>query len=111
MVNRRLKLLTPRNILNLELLYDEVLKIKPDNHEAWGNRGIALRELGQYEAAIVSYDQALKIKPDDHVVWNNRGITLRKLGQYEAAIASYDQALQIKPDYHEAWYNRRAISF
>lgn len=32
--------------------YDEALKIKPDLHEAWDNRGTTLAELGRYEDAI-----------------------------------------------------------
>jgi tetratricopeptide (TPR) repeat protein len=86
--------------------YDQALKIKPDYHDAWYNRGISLYHLGQFEAAIASFDQALKIKPDDHDAWYNRGISLYHLGQFEAAIAAYEQALKIKPDDHDAWYNR-----
>jgi tetratricopeptide (TPR) repeat protein len=86
--------------------YDQALKIKPDYHQAWYNRGIALSYLGRLEDAIFSYDQALKIKPDHHQAWYNRGYALDDLGRIEEAIASYDQALKIKPDAHEAWYNR-----
>jgi len=86
--------------------YDQALKFKPDYHEAWYNRGIALDDLGRFEEVIASYDQALKFKPDYHLAWNNRGIALDDLGRFEEAIASYDQALKFKPDYHEAWYNR-----
>ncbi len=53
--------------------------MKPDDHDAWYNRGIALGKLGRFEEAIASYDQALKIKPDDHQAWNNRKITVIKL--------------------------------
>ncbi|WP_341525020.1 tetratricopeptide repeat protein [Nostoc sp. UHCC 0302] len=86
--------------------YDQALKIKPDNHRACNNRGIALRNLELYEQAVASYDQALKIKPDYHQAWNNRGIALFNLERYEQAVASYDQALKIKPDYHQAWHNQ-----
>ncbi len=86
--------------------YDQALKLKPDLHEAWYNRGTVLRNLGRNEEAIASYDQALKLKPDLHEAWNNRGIALRNLGRNEEAIASYDQALKFKPDKHEAWNNR-----
>ncbi|MEG5072662.1 tetratricopeptide repeat protein, partial [Microcoleus sp. B3-D2] len=86
--------------------YDKALDIKPDYHEAWFNRGIALRNLGRWEEAIASYDKALDIKPDYHEAWFNRGIALRNLGRWEEAIASYNKALDIKPDYHEAWNNR-----
>ncbi len=86
--------------------YDKALEIKPDDHEAWNNRGVALYKLGRFEEAIASFDQALEIKSDDHEAWNNRGVALDKLGRLEEAIASYDQALEFKPDYHEAWNNR-----
>jgi tetratricopeptide (TPR) repeat protein len=86
--------------------YDQALKFKPDYHEAWNNRGVALADLGRIEEAIASYDQALKFKPDYHEAWNNRGVALADLGRIEEAIASYNQALKFKPDYHEAWNNR-----
>ncbi|MCY7332124.1 MAG: tetratricopeptide repeat protein, partial [Pseudanabaena sp. CAN_BIN31] len=86
--------------------YDRALQIKPDFHEVWNNRGIALFNLGRNEEAIAAYDRALQIKPDFHEAWNNRGSALFNLGRNEEAIAAYDRALQIKPDFHEAWNNR-----
>jgi tetratricopeptide (TPR) repeat protein len=86
--------------------YDKAIEIKPDSHEAWNNRGIALGNLGRNEEAIASFDQAIEIKPDYVDAWNNRGIALGKLGRYEEAIASYNKAIEIKPDYHQALYNR-----
>ncbi|MBW4499216.1 MAG: tetratricopeptide repeat protein [Scytonema hyalinum WJT4-NPBG1] len=84
----------------------QAVKIKPDLHEAWNNRGIVLGNLGRHQEAIIFYDQAVKSKPDDHKAWNNRGIALKNLGRHQEAIRSYDQALKIKPDEHEAWNNR-----
>ena len=86
--------------------YDQALKVKPDDHVAWTNRGVALGQLGRTEEEIASYDQVLKVKPDDHVAWTNRGVALGQLGRTEEEIASYDQALKVKPDLHLAWYNR-----
>ncbi|MEH2147378.1 tetratricopeptide repeat protein, partial [Nostoc sp.] len=86
--------------------YDQALKFKPDHHQAWNNRGIALGNLERNEEALASYDQALKFKPDDHQAWYNGGITLRKLGRSKEAIVSYNQALKFKPDHHQAWNNR-----
>ncbi|MEH2248905.1 CHAT domain-containing protein, partial [Nostoc sp.] len=86
--------------------YDSALKIKPDLHDAWINRGMALYNLGRFEEVIASYDSALKIKPDLHDAWINRGMALYNLGQFEEAIASYDSALKIKPDLYDAWHNR-----
>ena len=87
-------------------VYDKALQIRPDNHEAWNNRGIALGNLGRNEEAISSYNRALVFKPDYHEAWNNRGIALVDLGRNKEAIASYNRALKFKPDYHEVWYYR-----
>jgi tetratricopeptide (TPR) repeat protein len=86
--------------------FDKALEFKPDDPEAWYNRGIALGNLGRWEEAISSYDKALEFKPDYHHAWNNRGIALGNLGRWEEAISSCDKALEFKPDYHHAWYNR-----
>jgi tetratricopeptide (TPR) repeat protein len=86
--------------------YEKAIEFKPDNHEAWSNRGVSLNDLGRNEEAIASYEKAIEIKPDYHEAWYNRGISLSALGRNEEAIASYEKAIEIKPDKHEAWYNR-----
>ncbi|MEP0874722.1 tetratricopeptide repeat-containing serine protease family protein [Funiculus sociatus GB2-M2] len=86
--------------------YDKAIQIKPDFHEAWYNRGIALGKLKQYQEAIASYDKAIQFKPDLYQAWNNRALALSDLQQYEKAIASYDKAIQFKPDIYQAWNNR-----
>ncbi|NEU79657.1 tetratricopeptide repeat protein [Nostoc sp. UIC 10630] len=86
--------------------YDQALKFKPDLHQAWNNRGIALRNLERNEEAIASFDKVLEIKPDDHQAWSKRGIALGNLGHHEEAIASFDKVLGIKPDDHQAWGKR-----
>ena len=91
---------------NAVISWDKALEIKPDKHDAWYNRGLALSDLGRNEEAIASYDQAVAIKPDFHEAWNNRGYALDDLGRKEEAIASYEQAVAIKPDKHAAWYGR-----
>ena len=86
--------------------YDKALEFKPDEYQAWYNRGIALGDIGRYEDAITSYDKALQFKPDKDQAWCNRGNALFDLERFEDAIASYDKALQFKPDDDDAWYNR-----
>jgi tetratricopeptide (TPR) repeat protein len=87
-------------------LYDEALRYKPDNVNAWLNRGFALDELDQREEAIDSYNKALVYDPDNSNCLYNRGVVLSKLDRHEEAVASYDRALNKKPDDCEAWTNR-----
>ncbi|WP_422665715.1 CHAT domain-containing protein [Anabaena sp. PCC 7938] len=87
--------------------FDKALEIKPNDYDAWCNRGVVLCDhFRQYEQAVASYDKALQIKPDKYEAWNNRGVALGNLGEYEQAVASYDKALKIKPDDYQACFNR-----
>ncbi|HEY9908756.1 MAG TPA: tetratricopeptide repeat protein, partial [Thermosynechococcaceae cyanobacterium] len=86
--------------------YDRSLAIKPFNHLAWNNRGLALTKMSCYENAISSFNIALEVKPDSYFAWFNRGNALYNLENYEEAIASYDQALRCKLDSSETWLYR-----
>lgn len=76
---------------------DKVLKLRPDDDEAWFARGITLDELGHHKEAIASYDRALEIKPSVGA-WARRGLALAGLGRNEDAIMSYEKSLKIEPD-------------
>jgi len=85
--------------------YDQALKLKPDKHEAFYNKGTALSHLGRYEEAIACYDQALKLKPDKHEAFYNKGTALSALGRHEEAIACYQKSLTLLPDDARTYYN------
>jgi len=87
-------------------LIDRALQLKPDDAEAFNNRGVALRDLKRHEEALASYDRALQLKPDYAEALTNRGVALGDLKRYQEALVSYDRALQLKPDYAEALTNR-----
>ncbi|NEO82937.1 MAG: tetratricopeptide repeat protein [Spirulina sp. SIO3F2] len=86
--------------------WDQAIELKPDYYQAWGNRGLGLKNLKQHQAALESYDQALKIAPDFYKAWYNRGLVLDELQQYAEAIAAYDRVIEIKPDFPKAWYSK-----
>ena len=86
--------------------YDRALELDPQDANTWGNRGIALANLGRYEEAVASYDRSLELDPQDANAWGNRGNSLGDLGRYEEALASYDRSLELDPQKMNAWYNR-----
>ena len=63
----------------------------------WTDKGVALNELGNYEAAIVCYDEALRINPKNANAWYNKGVTLGKLGNFEGALEHFGQCPQHRP--------------
>lgn len=64
-----------------------------------------LKELGQYEQAILVYQQALRIKPDAPDVLNNYGTALALQMRQTEAIENYKKAIAIAPQYGEAYSN------
>lgn len=86
--------------------YDKALRILPDAHEIWYNRGNALFKSGRIEEAIASYNKALEYKSDKYEAWNNLGNAQFKIERFAEAIVSYDKALKIEPTYQQAWYNQ-----
>jgi tetratricopeptide (TPR) repeat protein len=49
--------------------------MKPDNAEAYCNRGTAYAKLGQYKLAMEDHNEAIRLKTDYADAYNNRAIT------------------------------------
>ena len=67
----------------------------------YGNRGVAYRNLGQYQQAIEDFDRALVLDPTYAWAYGNRGITYRSSKNYERALADFDTAISL--DDHLDW--------
>ncbi|MCO5798401.1 MAG: serine protease [Dolichospermum sp. LBC05a] len=87
----------------------EVIRLTPNNANAYIYRGNARYELGDKQAAIADYNQAIKINPNSDLAYYNRGNARYELGDKQAAIQDYNQAIKINPNYADAYYNRGLI--
>lgn len=79
-------------------LYDSILELSPDNDQAWYNKGVNLRSLGEFEEAVEAFNKALEINPELSEAWTSKGFTLDKLVRFEEAAEAFDRALEISPD-------------
>ena len=91
---------------NVKYYCSEIIKINPDNANAYYNRGIARSDLGDHKGAIEDYNEAIKLNPNDAYAYNNRGIARSDLGDYKGAIKDYDKTLKLNPDFSLAYNNR-----
>jgi Flp pilus assembly protein TadD len=78
--------------------YDEAIRLKPNDADAYSSRGAAYYKLGQYQRAIGDYNEALRLKPDDVFAYMLRGIVYSELGQDQRAIGNYNEAIRLKPN-------------
>jgi tetratricopeptide (TPR) repeat protein len=85
--------------------YQHVLRLKPNNAEAYNNLGVALKEQGRVDEAVRCYQQALRLKLHYVEAHNNLANAYFTLGKLDDAIASFREALRLKPDYVDAHTN------
>jgi tetratricopeptide (TPR) repeat protein len=86
--------------------FGKAIAVDLNNAAAYCNRGLALHELGQLNAALTNYDRAIAIKADYADAHFGRGNVLKDLQQPQAALAGYDQGIAINPDFAQAYVNR-----
>jgi tetratricopeptide (TPR) repeat protein len=83
--------------------YSQAIRLKPGYPEAFNNRGLALHDKGNMEAALNDYNEAIRLKPDFAVAFYNRGRWREAKGEPEGAIQDSTEAIRLKPHYVNAF--------
>lgn len=73
--------------------------------DAWLNRGVILKKLGQFDEAEQSYLRALELKPKYTGAWYNLGLVRTVNKDIQGAIAAYQACLEYDPFNYKAKYN------
>jgi tetratricopeptide (TPR) repeat protein len=92
--------------------YNEAIRLKPYESDAYNNRGAAYANLEQYQKAFEDFNESIRLNPnntDSAMAYNNRGVTYARLGQYQKAIDDLNKAIYLKPDYANAYYKRGLV--
>lgn len=76
---------------------------------AYFNRGNALDDQGDHDAAIADYTASIKLKPDYVDTYLNRGLAYQGKKNYEEALADFTRAIALKPDFARAFYARARV--
>jgi hypothetical protein len=85
-------------------LWDHTLRLDPENHVAYTNRGWARSD--DPEAAIADYSAAIRANPRYYLAYFNRGNALQARGDLAAALGDYDVAIALLPEDPKAYNNR-----
>ena len=93
------------NYSQAETIFRQVIRINPQDTNAYNNLGLALRRQGKLEEAITNYQKAIQLDPKDASAYNNLGLALRRQGKLEEAITNYQKAIQLDPKDASAYNN------
>jgi len=74
------------------------LQLEPKWKGAWGNRGIAYRNKGDYLRSIEDFNIVLKITPEDSMIYGHRGFAYFMNCDYRLAISDFSRQLEITPN-------------
>jgi tetratricopeptide (TPR) repeat protein len=86
-------------------LWQDILKVQPNDYAAHGNVGRLLLISGRIPEAIEELQLSLSLKPDSYLNLNNLGVALDHQGHYAEAIKVQSQALRINPNYVDSLQN------
>ncbi|MEH2323749.1 MAG: tetratricopeptide repeat protein [Nostoc sp.] len=89
--------------------FNGILKINPNDAEAYKGGGQIRFQQGNYKKAIADFDKVLKINPNDAEAFAGRGASRYKLGDKQGGLEDLTQAIKINPNYAEAYTNRGGI--
>ena len=86
-------------------LYQQVLKLMPQQADAMHMLGVVEFQLKNYAQAVQLISCAKSIKPENDLIHFNLGNALRAMGQIPAASEAFSTALRLRPDHLEALKN------
>jgi lipoprotein NlpI len=81
----------------------KVIRLCPNNHFAYNDRGVAFQGMGDYRRAIDDFDQAIDIDPRLAAAYYGRGISWKFLGDHDRAVADQIQAVALAPRRADAY--------
>ncbi|NQZ22545.1 MAG: tetratricopeptide repeat protein [Colwellia sp.] len=100
-----LTLMTNKEWLKAELLFDQVLKAQPQLSGAYVNKALIAIQQKDFSRANQQLKEALAVNPINPYAYEIKGRLARLSGHFEQAEKSYLKALEIWPEYPEAQVN------
>jgi tetratricopeptide (TPR) repeat protein len=105
-LNQAIKLQNNGHSQQAQKIYEEVLKISPNNFDALRLLGGLLAESMLFKDALKLLNKAIKINGKDAFLFNNLANVYAEVEEYSSAILNYNKAINLKPEFFTAYCNR-----
>jgi tetratricopeptide (TPR) repeat protein len=88
------------------LLITEVIRLNPNNAEAYNFRGNTNYHKNDFNTAIADFNRAIKLNQDKASGYHGRGDAYNRKGDYESAIADLSIAISLNPNDADSYLTR-----
>ena len=87
-------------------MFEQALRIEPDNVETLMKLGYARFHLEDYSQALKVYDKILELDLTNPEAWNLKGLVHYEQKNYSKALSAVEKAIESDPTYGMALYNQ-----
>ena len=87
-------------------IFEQALRIDPNNIETLMKLGYARFHLEEYNDALKIYDKILDIDVTNPEAWNLKALVHYEQKNYSKALDAVEKAVESDPTYGMAWYNK-----
>lgn len=77
--------------------YDAILKLNPNNFDAYYGRGATMQLQGKAREAVFNWEAALVLRKDDPVLYRNLALAMLQLSELDKAAVYFVEALKLDP--------------
>lgn len=103
---RGINLMADEKLDEAAAIFEQALRIEPDNIETLMKLGYARFHLEEYKEALKIYDKILDIDVTNPEAWNLKALVHYEQKKYAKALDAIEKAVESDPTYGMAWYNK-----
>ena len=82
--------------------FQQVVRLDPNRHSAWGALGAQFIKVRRFEAAINALKRATELEPRKSSYWNNLAVAYQETNQINLALAALDNNMKLAAP-HGTW--------
>ena len=91
--------------------YSKVIKLNPNNKDAYLNRGLVKKLIKDYRGAIKDFTKAINLNHKNESIYFERAEAEDKLGNFRNAIRDYEKLITLNPNNKDALYLKMRTEF
>ena len=101
-----INLMADEKLDDAAIVFEQALRIDPNNVETLLKLGYALFHLDDHAEALKVYDKILDIDVTNAEAWNLKALVHYEQKNYSKALDGAEKAIESDPTYGMAWYNK-----